>query len=78
MHETSSLNEKIKYFLRLFIRSECTEIYLELLGVYLTERTIKLLGERCPHLKVLNLHDASYLMTDHFMEMLCKVTYQSS
>ena len=58
-----------------FIVHEGTNTISMRLGVYLTERTIKLLGERCPHLKVLNLHDASYLMTDHFMEILCKVRH---
>ena len=32
-----------------FVKVNVAEIYLALLGVYLTERTIKLLGERCPH-----------------------------
>ncbi len=48
-------------------------LYSFITGVYLTEATIKLMAERCPHLKVLNLHDAGYLVTDHIMELLCKV-----
>ena len=46
---------------------------LHLDRMYVTEGTIKLVTERCPHLKQLSLRDCGYVMTDHFMERLLKV-----
>ena len=47
--------------------------HLDLGAVYLTEGTIKLIGQRCPGLRVLNLRECGYVMTDHFMELMLKV-----
>ena len=47
---------------------------LDLGYVYLTEGTIKLVGQRCPNLKVLNLRECGYVVTDHMLEMLLKVS----
>ena len=46
---------------------------LDLGYVYLTEGTIKLVGQRCPNLKVLNMRECGYVLTDHMMEILLKV-----
>ncbi len=48
--------------------------HLDLGAVFLTESTIKLVGQRCPNLKVLNLRDSGYILNDHYMEMLVKVS----
>ncbi len=48
--------------------------HLDLEGCYLTESSIKLVRQKCPHLKVLSLYGCGYIMTDHFMEILLKVS----
>ncbi|XP_064619955.1 F-box/LRR-repeat protein 2-like [Lineus longissimus] len=45
---------------------------LDLEGVYITEATIKLIANRCPDLKFLNLKNRGFLMTDHLAQILLK------
>ena len=47
--------------------------HLDLGYVYLTEGTLKLVAQRCPHLRVINLRDCGYVVTDQMMEMMLKV-----
>ena len=47
--------------------------HLDLGAVYLTETTLRLVGQRCPDLRVLNLRECGYIITDHVTETLLKV-----
>ena len=47
---------------------------LDLSDAVLTEKTLKLVGQRCPHLKQLSLRHCGYIITDHIMEILLKVS----
>jgi len=47
---------------------------LDLSDAVLTVKTLKLLGQRCPHLKELSLKRCGYIVTDHTLEILLQVT----
>ena len=52
--------------------SSCIE-HLDFSGVYLTQKTIQMVTTKCPHLKMLNMHDCGYVLNDHIMENMLKV-----
>ena len=47
--------------------------HLDLGSVFLTEGSMKIVTQKCPHLKVLILRDCGYVLTDHYLEWLIKV-----
>ena len=42
-------------------------------GIYITEKTLKMLCKRCPNLKSLDLKTCEYLITDTVLRWLLKV-----
>ena len=44
-------------------------------GIYITEKTLRIVYERCPNLQSLSLKGCGYLITDNVLQRLLKVRF---
>lgn len=47
--------------------------HLDLSGVLMTEKSLKLIITKCPNLKFLSLNNCDFFLNDHFLERFVKV-----